>query len=111
MIPAYAVKHDRPPIFRGDTLQPMSVTITVDETPLIPDFVCAQVRAAYGTVVYQYEPIIEDGRVILGEIPAEVTSKFKSGTYRYDIEYRMPDGYVRTFVTGNIYIIEDTSRC
>lgn len=111
MKPQYTYIHDRPVIYRGDTLQSMSVKIAKDGESIVPDFICVQVRDLFGKIMYQYSPVIDDGRVILEEIPASVTSGFKPGSYRYDIEYRLPDGYVRTFVTGSITIIEDTSRC
>lgn len=112
--PKYTYIHNRPPIWRGDTYPAMAIKLTDrdnDDKPIIPEFVCAQIRNEYGALIYNWDVIIEGDRIILDEIPREVTSKFRPGSYLYDIEYRLASGKTYTFFRGSIEIAGDVSRC
>lgn len=108
----YTYIHDRPVIYRGDTLPPMAVKLEhEDGRKIIPVFVCAQIRSQFGDVVYDYDARLEDGRVVLESIPGSDTAGFPIGRLLYDIEYRLESGDTHTFIRGSIHILEDVSRC
>lgn len=112
MKPDYTYIHDRPVIYRGDTLPPMAVRLEQEDgQKIVPVFVCAQIRSQFGEVVYDYDVRLEDGRVVLDAISGSVTAGFPIGKLLYDIEYRLENGDTHTFICGSITILEDVSRC
>ena len=111
---AYTATYNLPSIKRGDTLDPWSVKATARETgtPLVPLLVCAQLRDMRGRVVIPLpHGIAPDGTVTMLELPAQVTAGLKVGLYRYDVEYTLPGGRVRTYLQGTLDIQEDVSQC
>ena len=110
----YTATYNLPSIKRGDTLDPWSVKATVRETgaPLVPLSVCAQLRDERGRVVIPLpHGIAPDGTVTLLGLPAQATAGLKAGLYRYDVEYTLTGGRVRTYLQGALDIQEDVSQC
>ena len=110
----YTATYNLPSIKRGDTLDPWSVKATVRETgePLVPLSVCAQLRDGRGRVVIPLpHGIAPDGTVSLRGLYAATTAGLKPGTYRYDVEYTLSGGRVRTYLQGTLDIQEDVSQC
>lgn len=111
----YTAIYNRKPIYRGDTLDPLRITITDDiaEAHLIPVALCVQIRNSSGKLVTQVGTSVdvETGQVLIEAVPPEVTRTFFPGVYRYDVEYTMPDGRVRTYVSGEITVLRDVSVC
>ena len=110
----YTAIYNLPAIKRGDTLDPWSVKATVRETgePLVPTSVCAQLRDERGRVVIPMgHSIAPDGTVTLLGLSAQVTAGLKVGLYRYDVEYTLSGGRVRTYLQGTLEIQEDVSQC
>lgn len=101
-------------IYRGDTINPLGVTIRDSDTQevLVPKSVCLQFRDKNGRLVFSWLPIIlPSGKVVFPLVPAEFTSKFPLGVLKFDIEFTRMDDKVRTYVSGDITILEDISRC
>lgn len=112
--PEYTIIHDRPAIWRGDSLESLSIILEYEDGgKIIPERVCAQIRDSFGGLIYEYSPTIDlvSGEVILEMLNKEVVSKFRMGNYHYDVEYIMSDGLSRTYVKGEIPVFEDSSRC
>lgn len=85
MKPQYTYIHDRPVIYRGDTLPPMAVKLErEDGKKIIPVFACAQIRSPFGDVVYDYDVRLEDGRVVLDSVLGSITAGFPVGKLLYD---------------------------
>ena len=101
-------------IYRGDTINPLGITIRDSGTQevVIPKSVCLQFRDKNGRLIYSWLPTITaSGRVLFPLIETEFTSKFPLGTLRFDIEFTRMDDKVRTYVSGTLNVLEDISRC
>lgn len=112
--PKYTIRHDRPAIWRGDSLDPLAMSFKYANGDLIiPESVCAQIRDKFGGLVHKYDVSINDvtGKVILERLDKETTSTFPVGVLTYDVEYFMSDGSSKTYVTGELFIDSDASRC
>ena len=104
---------------QGDTISPFAVILKTGKvgiqeegTPIIPTNVCCQIRDERNHVVHSYNPVYTDfGRIVFPPIPPEVSRRFRPGVYRYDVEFTLPNGNIRTYLKGTLRISEDTSRC
>lgn len=113
MNPKYTAIYNRPDVCRGDTIDGWSVLIKykVNETPIIPDKATMQLQSPSGQIVHDFEVTVNPitGKIDIGHVSAEVTRAFRLGTYKYDLECKLPGGRVRTYLRGQIRILEDIS--
>lgn len=111
----YTAHYNKKSVYRGDTIDGMNVTIrnTEDDSPIIPIAICAQLRNRMGKLAYQFEYEINPstGTVHILPVPPSITAHFSPGVYKYDIEYTLLSGRVRTYLSGEIEILGDVSRC
>lgn len=110
----YTGVFNREPIYRGDTLDGFRVTATVDDTGdlVVPAAVCMQLRNETGRLVHSFDVDIEPaGSILVRAVDGSVTAEWKAGVYRYDIEYTLPAGRVRTYISGSVTILGDVSQC
>lgn len=109
----YTAIYNRKPIYRGDTLNPMRLTL-VDkdlEEAIVPTSLCVQIRSSYGKLLADVGWYVEGDKVVIEAVPPETTRTFPVGVHRYDVEYTLPNGVVRTYVSGSIEILRDFSVC
>lgn len=101
-------------VYRGDTINPLAIRIedTVTQDVLIPRSVCLQFRDKNDNLVYTWPANISPtGRVVFDSIPKEDTRTFPVGLLKFDIEFTRSDEKVRTYVSGNLRVLGDVSRC
>lgn len=109
----YTAIYNRKPIYRGDTLNPMRLTL-VDKgsgEAIVPSSLCVQIRSSHGKLLADVGWHVEDGKVVIEAVPPETTRTFPVGVHRYDVEYTLPNGVVRTYVSGSVEILRDSSVC
>ena len=109
----YTAIYDRKPIYRGDTLNPMRLTLVDRESgeTVVPTSLCVQIRSSFGKLLADVGWHIEGGKVVVEAVPPETTRTFPVGVHKYDVEYTLPNGVVRTYVSGSIEILRDFSVC
>lgn len=111
----YTATYDRKPIYRGDTLDALRITITDTETgdKVIPVSLCVQIRSRYDKILANIGWSIDEdtGSITIDAVPPEVTREFYPGVHRYDVEYTLPDGRVRTYLSGTVTVLKDVSVC
>lgn len=101
---SYEERRDFDAIWAGDTLD--AVTFQRAEVPVS---VCAQIRSQFGTLMHTWAAEIDpDGTITL---PMVQTQGWPVAIYKYDLEYRLADGKVRTFYGGNITLVGHGSSC
>lgn len=109
----YTAIYNRKPIYRGDTLDPMRLTLVdkdLDEA-IVPTSLCVQIRSSYGKLLADVGWRVEGDKVVIEAVPPEITRTFPVGKHKYDVEYTLPNGVVRTYVSGSIEILRDFSTC
>lgn len=109
----YTAKWDIPTIYKGDTLDPFTLTLKVKDTQqiIIPDSVCVKLKDVRSSTTHNLSSVIDpSGKVTILGATAEVTSKWASGVYEYDVEYTI-NNRVRTYLTGKLRVLEDISKC
>ena len=114
MIPKYTGEWNRGSIWRGDTLLGFSMRISdkVTADPIIPVMICAHIVDSFGRKVVALDSSIgADGTVTFDRIDGSVTAAWRAGEYAFDVEYTLADGRVRTYLTGNVTLLEDKSKC
>lgn len=114
MIPKYTGEWSRGSIWRGDTLLGFSMRIAdkVTDVPVIPVTVCAHIVDQLGRKVVALDSSIgADGTVTFCRVDGEVTASWRAGKYAFDVEYTLADGRVRTYLTGQLNVLEDKSKC
>lgn len=114
MKPKYTARHNLPSVYRGDTLDGFTIRLENKELaqPIVPESVCMQLRDGKGRIAaLMPTQIAVDGLVTVVGLSAEETARLKPQTYIYDIEFTLPDGRVRTYLTGMVEILADISVC
>lgn len=113
MTPEYSAELDLPTIFRGDTLNSFSIQLRNPDTGdlIEPIAVCAQVRDSRGKLVATLPTEIIGGVTTVGGLSSEVTSTIKPGRHRYDVQFTLVGGKVRTYLFGHLEVVEDVSQC
>ena len=106
------------PIYAGDSLEQFSLEIVdIDsdtglEVEVIPSKVCCIFKSYMGKELHRYSPEIKvGGKVLFKRVPKEITIKWPAGVTRFDIEYTLPNGRVRTYLKGSIRILEGVGEC
>ena len=110
---SYTVNWDMEDTKRGDTIKSFALTLSeVGVGVITPSSVCCQFRDRNGNLAHTYEVLYEPtGRLVFPRVEPETTREWVSGIYKYDVEFTLPDGKVRTYLSGTIRILEDVSRC
>lgn len=106
----YTAIHNRTTYLRGDTVDGFTFRLTDKEReePVVPLSLCIQIKSSLGRVVHEYEVIIQtDGWIIVPPVLAD----WEVGVYKYDVEYRLGDYSVRTYLEGTLPIVKDISEC
>lgn len=114
MVPKYTGEWNRGAIWRGDTLLGFSMRIAdkVTGAPIIPVTICANVVYQMGRKVVALDSSIgADGTVTFDRVDGSITATWRAGAYSFDVEYTLPDGCVRTYLTGSFTLLEDKSKC
>lgn len=100
--------HHRGPFVRGTTIP----AVEIASQQLHITSVCAQIRDQYDRVLYTYPTDFTPTSVLLGAIPASVSSKFPSGTHRWDVKVTLQDGTTDVLLHQSTITIEaEVSRC
>lgn len=109
----YTAIYNRKPIYRGDTLNPMRLTLVDKDSDeaIVPTSLCVQIRSLQGKLLADVGWHVEGSKVVVEAVPPETTRTFPVGVHRYDVEYTLPNGVVRTYVSGSIEILRDSSVC
>lgn len=114
------INFDYMPAIRGDTIDALEVTLTWDETGDPVDLTGATIQATFrqcnadGPIVYQADTTA--GVIVnsaLGGIYtiSEFIASFPSfGTYWFDNQVILSDGFVTTSVIGTIELTEDVTK-
>lgn len=113
-MPSYRVEADRPTIIRGDTMDGFKLTLKKKESQevIAISSVCMQMRDEYDKLVHDFQLTQDDqGYVLIHPVPAETTSAWAAGEYKYSVRFRLGTGRVRTYLSGMITIEEDVARC
>lgn len=113
MTPEYSAELDLPTIFRGDTLNSFSIQLRNPDTGdlIEPIAVCSQVRDSRGKLIATLPTETIGGVTTVGGLPSEVTSTFKPGRHRYDVQFTLAGDKVRTYLFGYLEVVEDVSQC
>ena len=113
-------QYDYPPYVRGDTIEALEITLTWDETGTPVNLSGATIRVQFrrctpdGCVVYEAE--IDDGVSVLDatngvyKIDEFVANFPDAGTYYYDTDIKLSDGYKTTPVGGTLVLTQDVTR-
>lgn len=111
---SYTAHWDMKDTKRGDTIKGFALTLSklIGGDVIIPTSVCCQIRGKGDSLVYSYPVVIQpSGRLVFPRIEPEITREMSAGVYKYDVEFTLPDGEVRTYLSGSLRITEDVSRC
>lgn len=114
MTPEYTATYNLPTIYRGDTMDDFTIKLNMPDRgqPIVPTSVCVQLMDERGRIAATLgTQISSDGLVTVKGLSASETAALKPQVYRYDVEYTLPGGHVRTYLTGTREILEDVSRC
>lgn len=112
----YTAEIELDSIYAGDSLPQWAIKVMeVDETSgnmLVPSEVCCMIRSYGGKVIHQYTPEIKvNGKVLFKRVDGDITKDWPSGLARWDIEYTMPNGRMRTYLRGTLRIYGGVSEC
>lgn len=109
----YTAIYNREPIYRGDTLNSMGLTLVdkTSEEAIVPTSLCVQIRSSLGRLLANVGWHIEGDKVVIEAVPPEITRTFPVGVHKYDVEYTLPNGVVRTYVSGSVEVLRDFSTC
>lgn len=95
----YEETRDIDAIWAGDTLR--EIVFTRNE---VPESICAQARNQLGRLMHTWAAEIDPvARTVT--LPMVQTKGWKAGVYKYDVEYRLEGGKVRTFYSGTITLV------
>ena len=103
----YTATYDRSALVRGDTLLPLSVTITVDEIPADIMSVRSQLRNPGGILVHTFALDLNGNTVTYQAVGPEVTAHWPVLVLHYDLEVTLASGRVVTWLKGSLPIVKD----
>ena len=112
--PPYTFVVDRPSTMVGDTLEASGFRLTrEDDTPIIPDSVCATLADSFGRTVYTFNTDIDPvtGRVFLDSINPQDLPRIRAGVHSYAVQYIFADGSKKTYFRGNIDFQKGAPEC
>lgn len=96
---------------RGDSLPSWAVVVDIDGSPAVLSSARMMIRESNSakTLVFTVTVSVVDDTATIPEISKTDTASFPVGLLKYDLEVTLSSGVVRTWIEGEIAIIQDQS--
>lgn len=102
-----------PSVVRGDTLELLPFGFTADGEVVEPSNMCSQLKNPHRMTVLDMGPLLQwdttEGTIALPTIKTHPS--WPLGIYRFDVKVTLPQGEVKTLLTGEFELTQDISRC